>query len=89
MKYNVELGPKAEKFLQKTKDSVLLKRIFQKLILLEKDPKPEDAQIIQGSDYHRVRVGDYRIVYKVEDGELRVIIAMIGHRRDIYEKFFR
>jgi mRNA interferase RelE/StbE len=34
--------------------------------------------------YHRVRVGDHRIIYKIEDDRLLVLIADLGHRRDIY-----
>lgn len=89
MKYSITFGPRAEKFFHKTKDAVVAKRIFKKIESLGKDARPEDSKLIHGSDYLRVRVGDYRIVYKVDDGDFRVVIAMIGHRRDVYEKLFR
>lgn len=87
MKVNVEIGPKAEKFLKKIKDPVLLKRIVQKIVLLERDPLPKDAKVLQGTSFLRVRMGDYKIIYKVDDKRLCVIVFMIGHRRDIYDKF--
>ncbi len=85
--YHAEFTPKAEKFLSKIKDSILLKRIFKKIELLESNPRTKDAERIQGSHYFRVRVSDYRIIYTINDEIYRVTIVMIGHRRDIYEKF--
>ncbi|WP_338275596.1 type II toxin-antitoxin system RelE family toxin [Corallococcus caeni] len=38
----------------------------------------------KGSNYLRIRVGDYRVIYQVEDGRLVVLIVELGHRREIY-----
>jgi mRNA interferase RelE/StbE len=40
---------------------------------------------LQGRDGYRIRVGDYRIIYKIEDDVLIVLVIDVGHRRDIYE----
>ena len=49
--------------------------------------KPPQAMKIQGSDgLLRIRSGDYRIIYSVEDTTRTVLIAAIGHRRDVYRR---
>jgi mRNA interferase RelE/StbE len=37
------------------------------------------------SDRYRVRVGDYRIVYRIDDGKVVVLVLLIGHRREVYD----
>ncbi len=39
---------------------------------------------MQGRDGYRVRVGDYRILYTIDDGVLLVVVVAVGHRRDVY-----
>jgi mRNA interferase RelE/StbE len=39
---------------------------------------------LAGQDDHRIRVGDYRIVYSIDDGDRLVLVARIAHRRDVY-----
>jgi mRNA interferase RelE/StbE len=34
---------------------------------------------------HRIRIGDYRVIYEINDGRLVVTVITIGHRRDVYE----
>lgn len=48
--------------------------------MLMADPRPADAERLKGYDYHRVTAGEYRVVYDVRDGVLRVIV--IGKRND-------
>ena len=50
------------------------------------NPRPTGAVKLAGRDDFRIRVGDYRIVYAVDDGEALVIIARIAHRRDVYRR---
>jgi mRNA interferase RelE/StbE len=50
------------------------------------DPRPAGAVKLAGRDDYRVRVGDYRIVYAVHDGERVVIIARVAHRREVYRR---
>ena len=53
---------------------------------LADDPKPQDCKPMKGglAGHFRVRVGPYRIVYKIEKTILVVVIARIGHRREVY-----
>jgi len=52
---------------------------------LETQPRPSGCRKLSGSDdIFRLRLGDYRIIYRVEDEKLVVLVIEIGHRRDIY-----
>jgi mRNA interferase RelE/StbE len=53
---------------------------------LAKLPRPAGAEKLSGHDLFRVRQGDYRILYEIEDRELTVTIIKIGHRRDVYRR---
>jgi mRNA interferase RelE/StbE len=48
------------------------------------DSRPVAAVKLAGSDDYRIRVGDYRIVYAIDEGERLVLVARIAHRRDVY-----
>jgi mRNA interferase RelE/StbE len=48
------------------------------------DPRPSGAAKLAGRDDLRVRVGDYRVVYAVDDPDGLVIVARIAHRREVY-----
>jgi mRNA interferase RelE/StbE len=62
-----------------------LARIARELRGLTGDARPAGSRKIAGSaDAYRIRVGDYRIVYQVDDGQRRVVVQAIGHRKDVY-----
>ncbi len=61
--------------------------LLRALSLLGDDPRRPDAQVkkITGhEDRYRLRVGDYRILYEVDDGVLTVLVVTVGHRREVY-----
>lgn len=60
------------------------RRIVSKIRGLAQDPRPYGSQKLAGNESYRLRQGDYRIVYTVDDAGLGVAIFKIGHRRDIY-----
>jgi mRNA interferase RelE/StbE len=62
-----------------------MNRVNAAILALSEDPYPPGSKKLQGEeDLYRVRVGDYRVLYRVEDERLVVLVVNIGHRRDIY-----
>lgn len=85
MSYRIELRPAAIRALRKL-DPPVRRRIQGAIALLAEDPRPPASRPLRGRSGYRVRVGDYRIIYTVEDGVLLVVVVTLGHRRDVYER---
>ena len=60
-------------------------KIVAALKELASDPRPFGYKKLKGRPGYRVRVGDYRIIYSVQDNILTVYVLIIGHRREVYE----
>ncbi len=84
-RYRIELRPAAARALGKL-DPAVSRRIQGAIALLAEDPRPPGARALQGRPGLRVRVGDYRILYTVQDDVLLVVVVRLGHRRDIYDQ---
>jgi mRNA interferase RelE/StbE len=85
MPYTVSIKPKAEKYLAGIGDARLYKRLREAIGGLASDPRAPGSLKMQGADeLYRVRIGDYRIVYQIQDAALVVLVVEIGHRREIY-----
>ena len=85
MSYTVDFSKKAEKYLRAVSDKSLYRRFRSALDSLSANPRPPDCTKLQGaSDLYRIRVGDYRIIYQIQDDVLLVLVIEIGHRREIY-----
>lgn len=55
--------------------------------LLSQEPRPSGAKkLVAGEGEWRLRTGDYRIVYEIQDQVLLVLVIVVGHRRDIYQR---
>lgn len=61
-------------------------RIQGAIALLGQNPRPPKAIALSGRPSYGVRVGDYRIIYAIQDDVLLVVVANLGHRRDTYQK---
>lgn len=61
-----------------------LKRILQRIKMLEDNPRPSGCEKLTGQERYRVRQGKYRFVYSIQDYELTVWMVKVGHRKDIY-----
>jgi mRNA interferase RelE/StbE len=86
MRYEIVIKPTAEKGLDKT-PRPLRRRIADALEELRDDPRPEGVAKLAGTeDLWRVRVGDYRIVYEVDDRQATVTILRVAHRKDVYRR---
>ncbi len=83
--YTVQLKPAAERDLKKVKDQAVLHRLVRAIDGLATNPRPPNVKALQGNNsILRIRVGDYRILYTIEDTALLVLVIRIGHRREVY-----
>ncbi len=86
MTYQVEVAPAAIRQLRKL-DPAARRRVQAAIELLADEPRPSGAKkLVGGEGEWRVRTGDYRIVYKINDNILLVLVVALGHRRDIYRR---
>ena len=84
--YNVALTSSAAKELKKLPVQ-LVARIVPRLESLAANPRPPGCKKMQGGDREwRVRIGDYRVVYTIDDAKLLVEVTRIRHRSGVYER---
>ena len=81
--YEILLERRAEKDLKKL-SSELFERIIVKIQSLSENPKPQGSRKITGSKSDwRIRIGDYRVIYEIDQKEKRVKIMRVRHRREV------
>ena len=83
MAYAVILRRSAEKELDRFPERVR-HRITRRLLDLESNPRPHGVQKLQGHDGYRVRIGDYRVLYLIDDEAKKIEVLAVGHRREVY-----
>jgi len=82
--YKVILKPSFEKDLRSIPKSVIT-RVINSLDLLAENPFPRQALKLEGGEQlYRLRVGDYRVVYAVNQPAKQVLIHYVRHRREVY-----
>ena len=64
--------------------SDLHRRISNAILMLESSPRPRNCKRLRGREEYRIRVGDYRVLYLVDDHLHRVEIVAVGNRKDVY-----
>ena len=81
--YRLLIKPSAAKELEDlpTQDR---RRVVTRMQGLSAQPRPPGCEKLTGHDLFRVRQGNYRILYEVQDQDLTVTVFKIGHRRDVY-----
>jgi mRNA interferase RelE/StbE len=84
-RYKIELRPAAARALRKL-DPQVARRVQATIALLAEDPRPPASRPLRGRPAWRVRVGDYRVIYTIEDDVLLIVVVTLGHRRDVYER---
>ena len=83
--FAVEVKPSARKELEALPDN-LLARVIRKLEALGLNPRPAGCKKLKGyKDQWRIRVGDWRVVYIIDDTAEVVSVTRIAHRREVYE----
>ncbi len=87
MAYRIVIGRSAEKEIRKLPSSVL-KRVVNAISELSENPRPDGCKKLKGSDEElwRIRIGDYRVLYFIEDEVQLVDIQRVRHRKDVYDK---
>lgn len=84
MSYQVEFTPAAKRQIKKLIEPVQL-AIVERLEQLAENPRPPGALKMQGAEsLYRIRVGDYRIIYEIQDRTLLIAVVKVGHRGDVY-----
>ncbi len=82
--YELFIKPSAAKELEAVGRKSDRTRIVDKIYTLKDDPRPQGCEKLTGQDRYRVRQGQFRILYVVDDNERVVTVVKIGHRRDVY-----
>lgn len=83
MRYHIELSTQARKeLLDLPKD--VIERLAETLDDLEENPRPPASKKLTGREGYRIRKGNYRILYTIDDKQRLVRVYRIGHRREIY-----
>jgi len=66
-------------------DRQLQRRITEKVTALCADPFPAGSKKLKGqADHFRIRVGDYRVIYRIDGKRVVIVVVRIGHRREVY-----
>ncbi len=92
MAYKIVITESATKELKRI-PAKMQDRIFEKIDELAEEPKPHGHKKLKSfnmpgsdqNDYYRIRVGDYRVIYVIENEQITIIIMKIAHRKDVYE----
>jgi mRNA interferase RelE/StbE len=84
MTYAVTILRSAQKQLAKL-DAQTRSRIASAVHTLADDPRPPGCKKLTGRPAWRIRVGEHRVIYEIQDKELVVLVVTIGHRREVYQ----
>ena len=83
--YSVVIKSSAQKELDALDDAVF-RRIDRKILALAENPRPAGCKKLKGyKDQWRIRIGDWRVVYFIDDSVRRVSVSRVAHRREVYD----
>lgn len=83
MTHRIIIKPSARKELEALPDPAL-RRVDGAISGLGDDPRPRGCTKVRGTNLFRIRVGDYRVLYRVDDRAGLIDVVSIGHRREVY-----
>ncbi len=85
MHYEIYIEKAAQKSLSKipTKDQ---NRIVESIQRLSDNPRLNNSKKLSGRNGWRIRIGNYRVIYEIQDEKLLVLVVVIGHRSNVYHK---
>jgi mRNA interferase RelE/StbE len=81
--YAVDIHAPAKKSLCRLSENIQI-RIARSMLALAENPRPSGVVKLNGREGWRIRIGDYRVIYTIDDSRKEVVIYAIGHRREIY-----
>ncbi len=83
MKYTVYIERYAQKQIMKLDKTIIpvIKNVIGKLAA---NPRPRGYKKLKGEEAYRIRVGNYRIIYEIEEDRILVTVVSVGHRKDIF-----
>lgn len=84
-KYELRIKKSAAKELEAVSRKADRQRLVQRIQSLADDPRPPGCKKLSGSNKYRIRQGNYRVVYSVEDNKLIVYVVKIGDRKGVYK----
>ena len=85
MTYSIEFRPVVLKSLKRFPKKDLV-RIKKKVEELSQDlPAPNITKMKGNNSFHKIRTGDYRIIYEIHESRVIILIVKIGHRKDVYK----
>ena len=83
--YNLGISNSALKIMDKLDKSLYL-RISNKIHSLENNPRPNGSLKLADMEAYRIRVGDYRILYTINDDKQEIVVFNVSHRKESYKK---
>jgi mRNA interferase RelE/StbE len=84
LSYRIELKNSAAKSLKKIPKADRIRLVEKIDSFVENLPNPDTTKMKGNNPFHKVRVGDYRIVYEIQNDILVILVIKIGNRKDIY-----
>jgi mRNA interferase RelE/StbE len=83
--YKIVIEKRAKKELFKLPVNIRIK-LERAIDLLSKNPRPIQSKSLIGADAYRLRVGNYRVIYEINDKIITIYIIKVAHRKDVYKK---
>jgi mRNA interferase RelE/StbE len=80
--YSVVIKRSAEKEIERLSPGIR-RLVVRRIFALADDPRPQGSQKLAGQDKYRIRRGDYRVVYTIEDAIVTVTVVRVAHRSDV------
>ncbi|MEK9149690.1 MAG: type II toxin-antitoxin system RelE/ParE family toxin [Candidatus Desantisbacteria bacterium] len=83
MNYKIFIEKSAQRSLAKIPQPYQ-DRLVEVIRKLGRNPRPMSVRKLSGRNAWRIRVGNYRVIYEIDDDQLKVLIIVVGHRREVY-----
>ena len=84
-KYSLKIKRSAQNELESIGTKKDRQRIVRRIAALADDPRPPGCEKLSGSEHYRVRQGQYRLIYEVQDKKLIIVVIKVGDRKDVYK----